>query len=341
VYKPIYRITPHLLNLIDEISALRAWIGAATVKVSWLPALQKEAHSRAAHSSTAIEGNPLTLHQVKAVARGEKVGAHIDHEKEVINYLKAVVWIKKNTRLKINEKNLLNLHKILSLGLLSEDKCGKYKQKQNYVIDEKGIRIYTPPNPNETPRLVGELIKWLNLVETQKLHPILICAIAHHRLVSIHPFSDGNGRLSRALSTWVLYRHGFDNQHIFSLDEFFAGNRRMYYLKLQQARELDDNLSCWIEYVAEGVLNTLKDVKKRIEGLHISSKTDISLSSRQEELLRILRDHRHLKVAELQKILKVTRARVNQLITPLISAKLVVKEGESKATRYGLANSAR
>lgn len=341
MYKPIYRITTYLLNLIDEISALRMWIETATVKVSWLPALQKEAHSRAAHSSTAIEGNPLSLHQVNAVARGEGTGAHISHEREVSNYLKAVIWIEKNIKSKVNEKNLLYLHKILSEGLLSEYKCGRYKQKQNYVIDEKGIRSYTPPTSTETPKLVRELLAWLNFSETQKLHPILICAIVHHRLVSIHPFSDGNGRLSRALGTWILYRHGFDSQHIFSLDEFFADNRKMYYLKLQQARELDDDLTCWIEYVGEGVLHTLKEVKKRIEGLHISSKTDISLSSRQEEILRILRDNRYLKVAELQKILKVSRARVNQLITPLIKAKLVAKEGQSKATRYRLANSAR
>ncbi|OGC22085.1 hypothetical protein A2291_07045 [candidate division WOR-1 bacterium RIFOXYB2_FULL_42_35] len=337
MYKPTYKITPYLLNLIDEISSLRAWIERATIKVSWLPTLQKEAHSKTAHSSTAIEGNPLSLHQVKAIARGDKVGAHIDHEREVTNYLKAIKWLKKNMSERITENKLLALHQVLSAGLLPEEKSGKYKQKQNYVLNERKIKIYTPPSSKASPQLVKELLIWLSTKEAKDLHPVLVCAVVHHRLVSIHPFSDGNGRLSRALGTWILYQRGFDTQHIFSLDEFFASNRKMYYLKLQQARDLDDNLTHWIEHVAEGILHTLKDVKKRIEDLHVSSKSCINLTPRQEDLLRILRDHPHMRVAGLQKELKLTRARINQLIMPLVDCGLVIKEGRSKATHYRLA----
>lgn len=337
MYRPEYKITPYLLNLVDEISSLRSWIERATIKVSWLPTLQKEAHSKNAHFSTAIEGNPLSLPQVKAIARGEKVGAKLEHEREVVNYLKAIKWLKKNMAERITEKKLLELHRILSAGLLPAEKSGKYKKKQNYVLNERNVKIHTPPSPKVSPQLVKDLLGWLNCNETKGLHPILVCAVVHHRLVSIHPFSDGNGRLSRALGSWILYQRGFDTQHIFSLDEFFASNRKMYYLKLQQARDLDDNLTHWIEHVAEGVLHTLKDVKKRIEDLHISSKTCVNLTPRQEDLLRVLRDHPHMRVAGLQKELQLTRARINQLIMPLVDCGLVIKEGQSKATRYRLA----
>ena len=336
MYKPVYRITPYLLNLIDEAARLCSWIEFTPLKVSWLPVLQKEARTRAAHFSTSIEGNPLTLSQVQAIARGEKTNAHHTHEREIHNYLKAMHWIEKNSGQEINEKNLLLLHKLLMEGLVPENKIAHYKQKQNYVIKENGIRIFTPPSPKDTPRHLRDLLAWINSSEASALHSIMVCAIFHHRFVSIHPFSDGNGRLARTTGTFILYQREFDLHYIFNLDEFFAADRKRYYQKIQQARELDDNLTLWIEYVAEGVVYTLKNVKKRIEDLHVSSLCQISLTPRQEEALRILRDHPPLRVGELTHRLKITRSRINQLLTPLIQAGLVKKSGKSRATTYNL-----
>lgn len=229
----------------------------------------------------------LSLPQVKAINRGETVGAGRAPELEVTNYLKAMRWIEQNSKAEIDEDAVFNLHRIITR-------------------------------------------------ETRELHSVLACAIIHHRFVSIHPFSDGNGRLARALGTLLLYQRDFDLHHIFSLDEFFAGDRRRYYEKLQQARELDDNLTFWIEYVAEGVVATLKKVRQRIEDLQVTASYPVNLSPRQEETLRLLRDSRSLHVSELMRELKVSRARINQLLTPLISGGIVVKEGESRATRYRL-----
>ncbi|MFA6430870.1 MAG: Fic family protein [Candidatus Margulisiibacteriota bacterium] len=336
MYKPIYKITPYLLNLVDEAGQLRNWVENASLQVAWLPILQREARTKTTHSSTAIEGNPLSLRQVEAVARGEKIGTPQAYEQEITNYLKAVSWLEKNASSTISEEALLSLHKLLTENILTESRSGKYKEKQNFVLNEKGIKIYIPPSPKMTPTLTRELIEWINSDEIKSLHPIIVCAISHHRLVSIHPFTDGNGRIARSLETWILYQRGFDNNHIFSLDDFFAKDRKRYYDKIEQARELDDNLTYWIEYVAEGIVKTLKDVKSRIESLQVSTKSKILLSPRQEELIRILRDFPVINVAIIQQELKVTRARVNQIISPLIASGLVAKEGNAKATRYRL-----
>lgn len=336
MYEPVYRITPYLLNLIDEAGTLRSWIENATLKVAWLPTLQKESRIKKTRASTNIEGNPLSLIQVEAIEKGERIGVPQIYEREVKNYLAAMRWIERYASSKISEKSILQLHKILTQDILKDEKCGKYKSRQNYVVNERGIRIYTPPSPEETPKLMGQLIEWLNSGKEQKLHSILVCAIFHHRLVSIHPFSDGNGRIARVLTTWILYQRGFDINHIFSLDDFFASDRKRYYQKIEQAREIDNNLTFWIEYVAEGIIKTLQDVKKRIEGLQVYPKIKVALSPRQEEILRILRDMPFAQVNELQKKLKLTRSRINQLLTPLIKDGLVRKEGQSKATRYSL-----
>jgi Fic family protein len=168
------------------------------------------------------------------------------------------------------------------------------------------------------------------------LHSILTAAIFHHRFVSIHPFADGNGRLARCLSTLILYQREYDLLHIFSLDEFFATNRKRYYQKLQQARELDHDLTYWIEYVAFGIVQTLKNVKKRIEDLQVTASGTLHLSPSQEEALRILRDNPFARVAYLTEQMKISRARVNQILSPLIKNGLVTKEGESRATVYKL-----
>jgi len=337
VYKPIYRISPYLLNIIDEASSLHSWIELAPLQVSWLPILQKEAKVRAAHSSTTIEGNQLSFHQVQAISRGENVGASRKDELEVKNYLHLMHWLEKNNKIKISEKTIHKMHKLVIEGLIPENKAGKYKDKQNYVINEKNIKVFTPPSPKETPKQMEELFNWLNSPKNSDLHCIILCAIFQHRFVSIHPFSDGNGRLARALGTLILYQREFDTKYIFSLDDYFAGDRKKYYLKLQQARELDDDLTAWIEYVAEGIVAILKNVKKRIEDLQVSGPSQVYLSPKQEEIIRILRDHHQIRGSELINKLGVTRARVNQLLTPLIKNRIVLKEGQSKATRYKLA----
>jgi len=336
MYKPGFRINSRILNLIDECSSLRAWIETAATKVSWLPFLQSEARIAATHSSTYIEGNPLSISQVEAIAQGQKLQFPQKYEREVSNYIKAIFWIEKHSRFPINEKSIKKLHILLMKDLMTVNKCGEYKEKQNYVINEKGIKIYTPPPPSQTQKMVKELLDWLNSSESKNLHSILVCAIFHHRFVSIHPFTDGNGRLSRVLGSWILYNRGFDTKHILCLDDYFASDRKKYYLKIQQTRELDEDLTYWIEYVAEGIVYTLKNTIKRIENLQISPKFKLALTQKQEELLRILRNHPIITASELKIFLKVSRARINQIISPLIKNGIILKEGKSRATRYKL-----
>lgn len=336
MYKLIYRITPYLLKLIDEASALKSWIENATLKVQWLPALQLESRARGAHSTTAIEGNALHLSQVQALAKGKAVGAAKNAETEVGNCLAAFKWVEKNSDKKIDEPSVLKLHAMLTKGLLADEKRGRYKDRQNYVKNEKGIVIYTPPSPKATPGLMKELLEWLNSKEAEELHSVIVCAILHHRLVSIHPFSDGNGRLARLLGTWILYKRGYDTRHIFSLDDHFANNRKFYYDKIEQTRELDGDLTYWTEYVAEGVIATLKRVKARIEELMAASGHEILLSPRQEELIRLLRDNGALSTGKIIEAMKITRARVNQIVQPLVKAGIVEAAGKARATMYRL-----
>jgi Fic family protein len=338
MYRPRFRISPDLLRLVSEASELRASVASSVVDVSWLPVLQRETAVRLTHSSTSIEGNPLTLPEVEALARGDEIAAEPKARREVLNYLAAMRWIWRSVSKMIDERSLLALHELLTRGLLPKESAGHYKQSPNRVVDGRGTTVYTPPPPDEVSGLCRDLMEWIQSNEGRRLHPVVVCAIAHHRLVSIHPFSDGNGRTARALGVWLLYARGFDTHHLFALDEYFQEDRKRYYEKIQQARELDDDLSLWIEYVAEGVVEVLRRTRRRIESLKISVRSPkIALTRRQEDLLRFLTGHGRVKSPEIEKALRLTRARVNQIVKPLVDAGLIIREGRTRATTYRIA----
>lgn len=338
MYQPVYEITHELLSLITQAVELKTWISQSVVDVVWLPVLQRETVERLAHSSTAIEGNPLTLPEVEALARGEEIPARDRDKREVLNYMSAMRWVwRRKIDGSINETDLLYLHKLLTQKTLPKEQCGFYKTRPNRVINGRGITVYMPPAPEKARPFTSDLLAWLNSAHSKTLHPVIVSAVAHHRLVSIHPFADGNGRAARALSCLLLYARGFDTHHLFALDEYYERDRQRYYAKIQQARELDDDLTYWLEYVARGVVETLGRTKERIRSLEISSKTQkLALTKRQEDVLRFLRDRGRVKSPEIEKAFRITRARVNQIIQPLVDAGLVLREGQTRATTYRL-----
>jgi len=336
MFKPDYRITEYLLELIGQIAAISEKTEAKKIRFTLMAKLQSEALERNTHSSTSIEGNPLSLAQVSALNHKRDVPADFRQKKEVLNYFKALRWIIKDPKRKISKANLLRLHTFIVRDLLPDEKSGRFKTKQNFVLNANKIVVYTPPAPKECPKLTSELLNWVK--RPTKTHPIILSAIFHHQFVNIHPFSDGNGRVARAAAQWILYRKNFDPHHILSLDDFYAEDRERYYSKIQQTRDLDYDYTYWIEYIAEGMLTTLKRTYSRISKLSYSSQKRVTITPKQEELINLLNMHGSLGSRELCKFLKINRARVNQLISPLIKAKIIKKEGEARATNYYLSN---
>lgn len=339
--QPIFSITPHLLQLVTAATELRTWIEHSLLDAPWLPILQQETALRLTHSSTAIEGNPLSQQEVSAVIDGRELRASTTANREVLNYHKALRWItKRKINERITESALLHIHKLITNKLLSAEQSGQYKSRPNRVIDAKGHLVYKPPGPEKTKKLTTELLKWTNGETRKSLHPVLVSAIAHHQLVSIHPFTDGNGRVARAFGICLLYILGFDTRHICALDEYFLADRQRYYDKLQQARDLDDDLTFWLEYFAEGVVSTLTQTKKRIQMLQVAhAGRKITLSTRQENVLTLLQSRGRVKAPEIEKEFKITRARVAQIMRPLVDAGYVIREGQTRATTYRLAKS--
>jgi len=194
-YEPQFNITSRLLARVEELAALRARIQAATVEVSWIPALQKDTRSRNVHASTAIEGNPLTLEQVRALEEGRELAASDQRSKrEVLNYFAGLRYVEKNADKKsIHHEDVLKLHRILAAEVMDQGEAGRYR-----VI---AVRVgrYMPPAPGDISGLMFEWLEWWNK-RSGELSPVISSAILHYRFEAIHPFADGNGRTGRALA---------------------------------------------------------------------------------------------------------------------------------------------
>ena len=267
-YEPQFTVTHKLLARVEKIAALREQILAATVQVRWIPALQKDTRTRNTHSSTAIEGNPLTLEQVKAVEEGREVPAVAARAKrEVVNYFAGLRFVEKNALKKsISHEDIFRLHKIIAGEVMDQGAAGRYRTI--------AVRVgrYVPPPPQDVSGLMFELLTWWNK-ESVGLSPVLSSAILHFQFEAIHPFADGNGRTGRALALWELYRRGFDTHHIFSVDEFYWENRPRYYEALDNVRRNAGDLTGWLEYAAEGLHLTLERVWQRVQKLSAQAGT--------------------------------------------------------------------
>lgn len=332
-YVPRFTISATLLNEVERVAALRERIQSAAVDLAWIPALQKDTRTRNVHASTAIEGNPLTLEQVRALEEGRTLSRSGERPKrEVINYFAGLRYVEKNAALEaIRHDDVLELHRILAGEVMDQGEAGRYRTM--------GVRVgdYLPPPADAVSGLMFELLEWWNTAAT-KLSPVLSSAILHHRFESIHPFADGNGRTGRALSLWELYRRGFDTHHIFSVDEFYWEDRPRYYAELDAVRHAGDDLSGWLEYCAAGLRTTLERAWLRIQTIQGNATRKLALRPRQEQLLHLLRDHGSMAPNEIWSALSVSRQGAMDLLRPLIEAGLVEKVGGAKTGHYVLKN---
>lgn len=330
-YEPQFTISSRLLSLVEVIAALRERILGAAVELSWIPALQKDTRTRNGHASTAIEGNPLTLEQVRALEEGrELVASDTRSTREVLNYFAGLRYVEKQAKKKvIRHEDLFKLHRILAESVMDQGLAGSYRTIQ--------VRVgrHSPPRAVDVSGLMFELLEWWNKQSTE-LSPVLSSAILHYRFEDIHPFADGNGRTGRALALWELYRRGFDSHHIFSVDEYYWEDRPGYYAALDTVRLAGGDLTSWLEYCAEGVRQTLEQVWLRVKAYNVKSPKKLVLRPKQERLLMLLRDQGSMSPAEVWAGLSVSKQGAMDLLRPLLESGLVEKIGGKKTGRYCL-----
>ena len=336
VFQPKFKYTHRTVNNLTKITQAREVILNAKIIPKWEISLRREALIRSAHSSTAIEGNKLTLEEVSQLALGRKIMATRKEKQEVLNYLNVLQNIQDyQNDGKITEKLLLKLHKDITKETLDIKSDEENYRKVQVIVGNKvtGEVVFTPPKTEKVPQLTKALLEWIN--REIELHPVLIAGLSHYEFVRIHPFVDGNGRTDRALATLILYIRDFDIKRFFTLDDYYDSDRKAYYAALKSVDKNTLDRTTWIEYFTDGVLISINGVKKKILSLSIKkSGPQIALTEKQMKIMEKIVTNGKITSKEIQEMFKISRQAVHKELKKMIELGIIEPRGEGKAVYY-------
>lgn len=346
MFTPSYTITNKILNHISRIEAAEEVIKHAPLLPLWEKQFKEDAIIRSAYHGTHIEGNMLQKDDAKNVLEGKEVLGRPRDIQEIINYRKVIEFIDEEAKRKIDkitEPLIKKLHRIIVENILPIEQSGEYRIKQVVIKNSSNGEVtFRPPAPVEVPFLMREFLYWLNRDDQDSIHPVMKAGIAHHELVRIHPFIDGNGRIARVLATLSLLLGGYDIRRFFSLEEYYDKDAVSYYHSLQKASSGD--LTSWLEFFTLGASCEFDRVKEKILKLSKDVKLkerfggqQIFLTERQIKIMEYIQEIGYLQNQSFSTIFPdVSEDTVLRDVQDLIKKGIIKKIGSTKAARYVL-----
>jgi Fic family protein len=344
MFNPTFTITNKILTNISKIEAAEEVIKHSPLLPLWEKQFKEEALIRSAYHGTHIEGNNLHKDEAKDILMGKDVIGRPRDIQEIINYRKVIEYIDDEAKKKIDkitELLIKKLHRILVDKILAGEELGEYRTKQVIIRNSaNGEVTFRPPPPIEVPFLMREFTYWLNRDDRDRLHPVLKAGIAHHELVRIHPFLDGNGRVSRVLATLILFLGGYDIRRFFSFEEYYDKDAITYYQNLQKASAGD--LTSWLEYFTLGAGIEFEKIKEKILKLSKDVKLkerfggqQIYLTEREMKLIEYIQEIGYIQNQTFGDVFPdVSEDTVLRDLQDLIKKGLIKKVGSTKAARY-------
>jgi Fic family protein len=344
-YHPTYQITNELLSTVTEIEALRTQISSSYI----LPEREIEMRYRATveevHSSTAIEGNQLNIKQVeKVLANSTPLTRHQYAEIEVRNYKRALEFVDKRklTGKPIALKDILTIHSIITDSLLPDDRTGKLRTVGVDIINQDDIKLYDAPEASIVESEITELLSWLNA--SDNIHPTIAAAVLHYQFVSIHPFVDGNGRTTRALTHLYLGLRKYDFRGALVLDSYYLTDKRAYYNALHEVQGVAYDqaaiaaLDPWITYFAGGFLSSAKILSVEVTILSNvigGNKLTKRINPEDADLLGYAKQFGSISLAEAKDILPgMPRRTLQRRLKTLVDDGYLVVSGNTRNTIY-------
>ncbi len=259
MYTPKYSISNKILKNIGIIEACREVVDHAPLLPYYEKEFQKDALVRTVHHGTHIEGNELDLTQAERAIFGQEIVARARDVQEVINYRNVMEYLGKiknhpsadGSKIKneVDEEFIKNLHRMIVEKIIDETRCGAYRTTQVVVRNSlTGEVTFTPPIAAVIDYEIKALLEFIEMTGETEIHPVLKGGAVHYELVRIHPFVDGNGRVARVLSTFILNQHGYDIRRFFSLEEYFDRDAASYYASLQSVEKNSGDLTEWLVF---------------------------------------------------------------------------------------------
>lgn len=341
-------VTPETVIKLGQIDDLKGqWRGGIAINPQILGKLKKSVIITSTGASTRIEGAQMTDIQIEHFLNALKSNPPENRDQEeVAGYANLLGRIFDNWKtLKLSESFILQFHEIL-LHYSKKDELhkGKYKSKENRVMarNNEGLQvtIFEPTEPWLVKKEMDDILYWTNeTLRENSLHPLLVIANFIFEFLAIHPFEDGNGRLSRALTNLLLLKAGYEYIPYISLEEIIEDKKDAYYTSLRQSQKnhktkekgKEENIGPWLAFFLDVLLEQAKKAQELMEN---DDPTKL-LSERQQQVFSLFNATESLAVLEIKKKLpEVPEATIKQALARLVSLKLIERIGLGRATRY-------
>jgi len=341
------QITPELLNLIAAIDEFKgAWRALGRLAPDRLSALRRVATIESIGSSTRIEGSRLSDREVERLLSNLEIQSFSTRdEQEVAGYAELMDLVFSSwADIPFTENHIRQLHQIL-LRYSEKDAWhrGQYKTHPNSVaaFDESGAQVgivFQTATPFDTPRLMTELVTWVNDErEAARLHPLLIMAIAVVVLLEIHPFQDGNGRLSRVLTTFLLLQAGYAYVPYSSLESVVEQSKEAYYLALHQTqgaiRTESPNWQPWLTFFLRALAEQVRRLEKKVEREKIVL---AAMPELQLQIVEFAREHGRVTIGEAIRLTGASRNTLKQHFRAMVERGTLNQHGRGRGVWYDL-----
>lgn len=341
------QITPEILNLIARIDEFKgAWRALGTLAPDRLSALRRVATIESIGSSTRIEGSKLTDREVEQLLSNLEIKSFATRdEQEVAGYAELMDLVFSSWQdIPFTENHIKQLHQIL-LRYSEKDTWhrGNYKTNSNSVaaFNENGAQIgivFQTATPFDTPHLMTELVAWVNQErEMARLHPLLIIALCVVVFLEIHPFQDGNGRLSRVLTTLLLLQAGYAYVPYSSLESVIEQSKEAYYLALRQTqgtiRTESPNWQPWLVFFLRSLSEQVRRLEKKVERekIVLAAMPELSL-----QIVEFAREHGRVTIGEAIKLTGASRNTLKQHFRSLVERGTLNQHGSGRGVWYDL-----
>lgn len=338
-------IAPEMLGLIAEIDEFKgAWRALGRLAPDRLRQLRKVATIESVGSSTRIEGAKLSDRDVeKLLSRVKSKSFASRDEQEVAGYADVMETVFQNhDAIPITENYLKQLHAMLLKHSTKDARHrGDYKKQPNSVeaFNSTGRSlgvVFATSSPFDTPRDMEELVSWFRkTTDEANLHPLIVIGIFIVVFLAIHPFQDGNGRLSRILTTLLLLKNGYAYVPYGSLESIIEQNKEGYYLALRRTqstlKKRSTDWSPWLVYFLQSLQRQKRRLEEKVEREKVMRSAMPELAVR---IVELAAEHGRISVGEILRVTGAARATVKKRLSELMSSGHLTRGGKGRSTWY-------
>ena len=291
-------LTNEIVKYITEIEKNRYQVSSVKLSRSVANKLRKNSKKKSSYASNKIEGNPLSEQQVDEVIERDEHKHFLKPEQEVRNYFLALEYLedKAKSKEKLSKKLILAVQKLVEKGA-SKEKIGLRGPMPPGVLfavydSQTGNPEYIPPEYSDIPGLLDELIEYVNTTDD---HPLLVAAIVHYQLVTIHPFEDGNGRMARTITDMLMTRADELPHRFYSISAEILERRSQYYDVLEMTQNGNMDITDWIMWFLDTVAASIEKADTKVQAAiekakFWDEKGNVEMNDRQRKLINRLLD---------------------------------------------------